>query len=160
MTRNRECQLRSISGLMGTRCLRRTMHAGVLIAILGLMLTGCQGRSSRPPAEIQGVVRLNGEPLEQASVHFTSPRTGESAYANVEPGGTYRIPFPEVDVGELYEVAVRKPVIEVEYATDAPKSQPKTVKIPDKYANRRTSGLSFKIESGGTQTYDIELSGS
>lgn len=103
---------------------------------------------------------MDGKPLEQASVHFTSPLTGESAYANVEPGGTYRIPFPEVDIGEVYEVAVRKPVIEVEYATDAPKSQPKTTKIPDKYANRRTSGLTFKVESGGPQTYDIELSGS
>lgn len=131
-----------------------------MIALFGLMLTGCQGRSSRPPADIHGVVRLDGKPLEQASVHFTSPRTGESAYANVEPGGIYRIPFPEVDIGELYEIAVRKPIVEVEYATDAPTSQPKTTKIPDKYANRRSSGLTFKIESGGPQTFDIDLSGS
>ncbi|QDU73093.1 hypothetical protein Pan97_00600 [Bremerella volcania] len=140
--------------------LARHVRAGWIIAIFGLALVGCQGRSARPSADIQGVVRLDGKPLEQASVHFTSPRTGESAYANVEPGGTYRIPFPEVDIGELYEVAVRKPVVEVEYATDAPTSQPKTTKIPDRYANRRTSGLTFKIESGGSQTFDIDLSGS
>ncbi|MEW4565415.1 carboxypeptidase-like regulatory domain-containing protein [Bremerella sp. JC770] len=139
---------------------RRWTCTGLIIATLCVTAVGCQARSSRPPAEIQGVVRLDGKPLEQASVHFTSPRTGESAYANVEPGGTYRIPFPEVDIGELYEVAVRQPIVEVEYATDAPTSQPKTIHIPGKYANRRTSGLTFKIEAGGSQTFDIELSGS
>jgi len=138
----------------------RWTYSGSIVAMVCLVVVGCQGRSSRPSAEIQGVVRMDGKPLEQASVHFTSPRTGESAYANVEPGGTYRIPFPEVDIGELYEVAVRKPILQVEYATDAPTSQPKTTHIPGKYADRRTSGLTFKIEEGGQQTFDIELSGS
>jgi len=144
----------------GNARLKGRIHAGLLLVIFGLLVTGCQGRGSRPPADIQGVVLLDGKPLEQASVHFTSPRTGESAYANVESGGKYRVPFPEVDIGEVYEVAVRKPIMDVEYATDAPMSQPKTVKIPEKYANRRTSGLTFKIESGGPQTFDIELEGS
>ena len=133
-------------------------HAFPLLVVLaGAILLGCSGKPSRPSATIEGTVRYNGEPLEQASVHFTSPLTGESAYANLEPGGKYSLFFPEVDVGQRYEIAVRRLYIEVENAHDPPKIIPMKVKIPSKYHNRTTSGLSFQLEQPGLQSFDIEL---
>ncbi|MEW4455208.1 hypothetical protein AB1L30_21245 [Bremerella sp. JC817] len=130
-----------------------------LMIVVGCVgMGGCSGKSSRPSATIEGVVRYNGQPLEQASVHFTSPLTGESAYANLENGGKYVIEFPEADVGQKYEIAVRRPYIEVEDAHSAPKIIPMKVAIPSKYHHRTTSGLSFQLEQGGMQTFDIELS--
>ncbi len=126
--------------------------------VLSAALTvGCTGQTSRPSATIEGIVRYDGKPLEQASVHFTSPLTGESAVANVDSSGKYTIEFPKADVGQLYEIAIQRPYVEVEDAHAVPKIIPMKTKIPSKYHLRTTSGLTYKVEKGGQQTFDIEL---
>ncbi len=137
---------------------RKLMFA--LLLCSGVVSFGCSGRSARPPATIEGVVTLDGEPLPQGSIHFTSPLTGESAYVNLEPGGTYSVTFPEADVGEAYEVSIQKPQIEEDDAHARVAPVKMDVKIPPKYTDRTTSGLTYEIQDGGTQTFDVELTSS
>lgn len=124
------------------------------------MTLGCGGDRQRPAAEIQGQVRLDGEPLSQGSVHFTSPRSGETAYANLDSSGRYSVRFDQVDVGEVYEVSVSTPVIDEQDAHAVVAPQKMNVTIPSKYTNRTTSGLSLTIEDAGTHEFDIDMSSS
>ncbi|MEX1040048.1 MAG: hypothetical protein WDZ51_05435 [Pirellulaceae bacterium] len=135
--------------------IRLTFVGGVMLAL------GCGAGEARPSAEIQGIVNLDGSPLEQGSVHFTSSRTGETAYANLAPGGTYSVSFPQVDLGEIYEVSVGKPVVDEQdaHALEANPPAAMTVRIPPIYSNRTTSGLSLAIDKKGVQRFDIDLKG-
>ncbi|MCC9606587.1 hypothetical protein LOC68_17110 [Blastopirellula sp. JC732] len=138
------------------------MFRYVHLAILGIaatMLLGCGGGSERPSATIQGVVTLEGKPLDQGSVHFTSPKTGESAYANLTGEGKYLVTFPYADIGQAYQVSIGKTVVDETdaHALAANPPAPMTVKIPAKYSERTTSGLSVTIETGGETQYDIAL---
>ena len=138
----------------------RTIGNGLVCLAVSLAM-GCTEDNARPSAKIEGTVLLDGKPLEVGSVHFTSPQTGETAYANLGPGGKYVVEFPEVDLGQSYQVAVSEPVIELEDATAVAPPPPKDArKIPPKYSNRTTSGITIEVDQGGTLTRDIELSSS
>ena len=125
-------------------------------------ITGCGGERQRPSAEIEGQVRLDGEPLPQGSVHFTSAKSGETAYANLDSEGRYSVHFDQVDIGEVYAVSVSEPVIDEQdaHALEQNPPEPMTVDIPQKYTNRMTSGLSVTIDEGGTHEFDIDMSSS
>lgn len=122
---------------------------------------GCGGSDERPSGEFHGVITLNGKPLEGGSVHFTSPKTGETVSANLASEGQYSIKLPALDVGEVYEVAVASEAIvsgEVHAHEPLPTSS-SSVKVPAKYSNRRTSGLTATVEKSGKQQFDFELAG-
>ncbi|QDV51286.1 carboxypeptidase-like regulatory domain-containing protein [Gimesia fumaroli] len=125
-----------------------------------VLLTGCSGDTdSRPAVEIKGTVTLDGAPLKQASIQFTSPKTGESAYANLDQNGQYSITFPKADIGSAYEITITPPVVEEENAmalAEKPKEKTAT-KIPAKYSSRTTSGLKAKVEQAGANEANFEL---
>lgn len=123
-------------------------------------LAGCGGDTdSRPAVEIKGTVTLDGAPLQEASIQFTSPKTGESAYANLDQNGQYAITFPKADIGTDYEITITPPVVEEENAmalAEQANKKPET-KIPAKYSNRTTSGLTAKVEEAGTNEANFDL---
>tara|TARA_R110002095_G_scaffold2463_1_gene10036 strand:+ start:7555 stop:7998 length:444 start_codon:yes stop_codon:yes gene_type:complete len=124
------------------------------------LLVGCSGDTdSRPAVEIKGTVTLDGAPLQQASIQFTSPKTGESAYANLDQSGQYSITFPKADIGTAYEITITPPVVEEQNAMAlAEQPQEKTVtKIPAKYSDRNSSGLTAKIEQNGKNEFNFDL---
>lgn len=132
-----------------------------LLLIAGSLAVGCGGGDARPGATIEGTVLLDGQPLEMGSVHFTSPQSGETTYANLDSNGKYAVEFPKVDVGQRYLISVDKPVFVAEDAYAPLPPQPKMKrKIPPKYTSRTNSGLEVEIEKGGKLTHDIELSSS
>jgi len=141
---------------------QRRLRAIILLSLVaaGTCLTGCSGRRERPAASFHGIVTLDGKPLEEGSIHFTSPRTGEVAYVNLEKSGTYEVSFPEVDLGEEYEVAVAPTVITFESKAHTGFARSMNVKLPKKYMDRRTSGLRAKIEQPGKNQFDFVLTGS
>ena len=142
---------------------RFTCH--LIVTMLSLILittsfSGCNGSTdSRPAVEINGTVTLDGDPLQEGSIQFSSPKTGESAYANLDANGHYSISFPQADIGTEYEIIVNPPVVEEENAmalAEKPKAK-STMKIPAKYSNRTTSGLKAKIQQAGSNEANFEL---
>ncbi|MFI4875633.1 MAG: hypothetical protein ACIALR_09860 [Blastopirellula sp. JB062] len=122
-------------------------------------LIGCGGGEKRPSATIRGTVTLDDQPLTQGSVHFTSPKTGESTYANLGPNGDYEITFPFADIGQAYQISINKPVEEETdaHVLEARRNTPSEVKIPSKYTERTTSGLTLTLDRPGDTQHDIAL---
>lgn len=139
---------------------QRELIESVAVLMLAVFVSaGCGGGDERPSASIQGTVMLDGEPLSVGSVQFTSTKTGESAYANLDDTGRYLVKFPEADIGTEYQVTVGKPVEENVDANELAMNPPEPVKIriPQRYWNRATSGLTTTISSAGENTFNIDL---
>tara|TARA_R110002095_G_scaffold197961_1_gene177269 strand:+ start:514 stop:951 length:438 start_codon:yes stop_codon:yes gene_type:complete len=134
--------------------------AAALVVLSLCFASGCGGKTDdRPEVEISGVVTLNGAELNEGSVHIKSTKTGESAYVNLTAGGKYSITFPNADIDSEYEVSIAPPVVEEENPLE-PNKQPKIkFSVPRKYTDFTTSGLSFKIEKSGENTFNIDLKG-
>jgi len=122
-------------------------------------LAGCGGSDTRPEATITGQVLLDGSPLTAGSIRFTSTKTGESAYANLDGSGRYEVTFPEADVGSEYDVTVGAAIEEELDATAIAENPPEKVRsrIPRKYSDRTTSGLKTTIATEGENQFDVEL---
>jgi len=118
---------------------------------------GCKGKSDgRPSAQISGRVTLDGKPLSEGSIQFTSSKTGESAYSNLSDEGSYSIFFPSVDIGAEYAVTLGPPVNDLE-EQEAQAIKPLRLMFPRKYTRRTSSGLTAKIEKLGDNEFSFDL---
>ncbi len=98
------------------------------------------------PAEtgsVSGKVTYKGQPLTAGVVILTGA-DGKTHSADLAADGTYS--FKDVKVGE-YKVAVD---------TDNPKNPAKAVKVPAKYQDSKTSGITVDVRKGEA-THDIDL---
>lgn len=145
-----------------------------------LVMPGCKGPKLKGLVPAQGVVTLNGTPVEGATVLF-SPKTigGEavSAQAITEKDGKFKMTTIEPGDGVYpseYNVTVIKDKIEggipLEEAKDrlenpdkyrGEKEPEQTVvhEIPTKYADINTSGLTVTIPAGGQKDIALTLEG-
>ena len=138
-------------------CSRRCLRVWGLL-LTGLML-GCSSGETRPKAQVQGQVTLDGAPLENASIHFISSRSGETSYTNLQPDGRYQLTFAAVDVGEEYQILFG-PTMQDDEIIDANIVQsgpPTTAHIPKKYRDRTTSDLSVTLENKSPQEFNFAL---
>lgn len=139
-----------------------TPSAFAMLAVIGMaMSAGCGGPTDRPQVRVTGVVTLDGAPLTFGSVQFTSTKTGETAYANLDDDGRYMVTFPEADLGVEYEVTVGQPVDDELDATALLENPPEATRnvIPRKYSSRATSGLTVLISDSGETQFDVNLEG-
>ncbi len=127
--------------------------------LLASLVIGCGESDPRPPVEISGVVNLDGAPLQEGSIHFTSGQTGETSYANLNEKGQYSLKFPKADLNTQYEIKIGPPVVDEQDAHALENNPPSKMKqsIPKKYLNRTTSGLKVKIEKDGKNEFDFDL---
>jgi len=130
-----------------------------LTLVMLISFTGCETRKTRPKIEIFGTVTIDGQPLDEGSIHFSSPKTGETTYSNIDTEGNYSVSFEAADIGEAYEVAIGPTIAN---QNDVPASQlvalPKmSIKIPKRYSMRHTSGLTTMIEHAGRNQFDCTL---
>jgi len=121
----------------------------LLVCAVSLMVTGCG--SDR--VDVGGTVtRTDGSPVIGARVTFRSPDTGHTASGVTDQQGRYQLGTSAVGEGILpggYYVVVQ----EDRGSWDEP--SPPT--IDPKYARPATSGLAFKVEPGGNNTFNIEV---
>jgi hypothetical protein len=157
---------------------RHHMHFCLpLLSALALFSVGC-GQSGPAVEYVEGVVTLNGSPLEGATVSF-SPKEpdGIGAAGLTQPNGSFTLnprgakPGSGTAAGD-YSVMISKvemPAL-VEISTDDPRygtreqerleqealnAKPKVI-VPEKYNKAETSPFTAKVESGSnTFTFDI-----
>jgi len=137
----------------------RTLKLISSVSLFCLLLAGCPADDSRPVAEFTGQVSFDGQPMGEGSIHFTSPKTGEGFNANIGEDGKYTVKVGFADVGEVYEVVVSETLVN---PPGTPMNQLKvppklSVKLPNRYRARPTSGLKAKLEKAGTNTANFEL---
>jgi len=127
---------------------------GLAIVLLCAILAACGRNSdSRPSAVLNGTATLDGKPLEEGSLYIASRKTGESAYCNLGPGGTFQVTFPSADINETYEAWITRTDPNPE-GTPADEGKPPlkfAVNIPKKYFSRTDSGLTTTLKPGENQ---------
>ncbi|MDA7886740.1 carboxypeptidase-like regulatory domain-containing protein [Pirellulales bacterium] len=157
-------------------CLRKHFHLPFFCVII-LSSFGC-GNSDANVEYVQGVVTLDGAPLEGATVFF-SPKgsAGKGAAGTTQsdgsftlntqgakPGdgtavGDYSVTVSKVEMPEFPDIAEDDP----RYGTpehdrlqqEASSAKPKVI-VPEKYNSAETSPFTAKVESGSnTFTFDI-----
>lgn len=130
------------------RVLNAARMTTLLAAGVVLVVAGC-GKSGPETAKIRGTVTLDGNPLADAGVAF-STESGQMASAQTDASGNFTIEAPlgknavtvtktaggGADAGDGLMPAE-------DAAAPPPKSQ-----VPDKYSNPKTSGLSVDVAKG------------
>ena len=67
----------------GRRCLAST--------IMPLLVIGCSPADRPPLGRVTGLVRLDGQPLAHATVHFTPAGPGRTSQGTTDPAGRYEL---------------------------------------------------------------------
>ena len=148
-----------------------------LLLVIALCSLGC-GQSGLPVEYVEGVVTLDGAPLEGATVIF-SPKASEGMVAagrtqtdgsftlnaqGAKPGtgttaGDYNVTISKVEMPEFVEISTDDP----RYGTpeqerlqqEADNAKPIVI-VPEKYNQIETSPFTAKVESGSnTFTFDV-----
>jgi len=126
------------------------------IVALSLGATGCGGG---PPATVEGVVRLNGKPLDRGSVTFVPVEGGAGATASIGSGGAYA-----ARTGSLEGLEPGEYVVTVQARGDVIRNakgglpMPGKLLTPAKYTTSKTSDLRATIKPGSNEL-DLELRG-
>lgn len=132
---------------------------GAVFLALMLLTAGC-GSSGPEMARVSGTVTYQGQPLETGTISFISTDPARpNANGTLGPGGTYELqtrePSDGAELGE-YQIAISD--IDPDAMNSALPGEPLelTSKIPEKYQNPATSGLTRTVERG-SNTFDFEL---
>ena len=137
---------------------------GVLIIIVGLFFLG------RPTGTVTGKVTFRGKPVYTGSVIIVG-KDGVAAAGPIETDGTYvvpKAPVGEVTVGVVSKDPVylhrisqlrssRTPIPASALTNPTGIERKKWFPIPKEYEEPVHSGLTFSVQKGDNNKYDIEL---
>lgn len=139
--------------------LKRVIAPVAASLLVIFLLPGCGGEKSRPRAKVHGTIQLDGKPLSEGSVQFTSTKTGEAAFTNLTPDGKYTLEFAQIDLATPYDVTVQAMVDEnLDAIAQLEKpAEKKKSPIPRKYSDRTTSGLKAESIVAGDNEFNFEL---
>lgn len=151
---------------------RRLSHAAgsLWVAALLACVVGCGGSSRPEPAPVSGTVTYNGKPVAHATVMFTPKSGGASATGKTDENGKFTLttfePGDGAIVGEHVVTVTytgpegaeaENPESPEAYGAPPEKAQEEKSPIPTRYANPKTSGLTFEVKAGGPNEFNIEL---
>ena len=133
-----------------------SFRCGVLAIAVGLFtLPGCGETSTMPKTvEVAGTVTLNGEPLTEGMINFSSSSTGDAANAKLGPGG--RFLFGNGVLPGSYRVTITPVGSDI---PPAPGVEPPTLnlEIPSKYSDLTTTDLKATVAPGNDDfTFDLK----
>lgn len=147
---------RRISDTFCALTMKLTCRIGlpILLATLCLGVAGCGSSSKGPAGYVSGKVTLNGNPVSNASVVFSSSTKGFAAEAKLDPAGAFRL-TDSLPVGD-YVVTVKPPPAPPPLGAPVAPSLPKS-DIPEKYRSEEKSDLKFPIKAGAnTANFDLK----
>jgi hypothetical protein len=129
--------------------------SSALVVFAGLLASGC---GSSNFGTVDGVVSLNGKPLEGGNVAFYAVSTGPLSYGTIGPDGSYHLRSAARD-----SVVVGSYIATISYRSGRPspgmtlKQIEALEKVPIKYCTKDTSDLKVDVQPG-KNTIDLKLS--
>ncbi len=143
--------------------MKRQLSSSAIVFLLVTSLVFVTACSGPDIGQVSGKVTVNGKPLGNAHINFSSPDQKVSVNANLNEDGTYVIKTYEHDglpPGD-YQVAVKSGTFGYEetplVGQAPPASARPTVHIPPKYAYPKTSGLTATVQRGKNKSFDFDL---
>ena len=119
------------------------------LSVLLLCFCGCSGASSGNIGLVEGVVTLDGTPVQGAYVRFF-PETGRGSSGKTDKEGHYELRYTRSEDGAIignHKVTITTEVGGDNYGIeDASESQ--TVSVPKKYLDPKKTELTATVESG------------
>ncbi|MDR1958382.1 MAG: carboxypeptidase-like regulatory domain-containing protein [Planctomycetaceae bacterium] len=142
-------------------------HLHIIISLV-IAFAGCTQRSPYDTAYVDGVVLMDGSPMQGVSVTFspvTNSAGGNSAGGVTDISGKFTLTTGGAPVGSgaldgEYDVTFRKvEVRETTFEESLTGKQPNEIDlVPKKYGNAKTSGIApVKVEKGGKNSFKFEL---
>jgi hypothetical protein len=126
----------------------------LFVVVLLILLGGCGGGGRQiKTGKVAGQVTFDGKPVTDGVVHFVS-KTGYGAQASLNESGKYSVAVEAAEY-QVY-VAPHPPGQSGPPGTGQAPKQAASV-IPMKYREPGTSGLTFTVEEGKDNKFDIEL---
>lgn len=126
----------------------------LLIAVA--LLQGCAGETSTMPktVEVSGLVTVNGTPLTEGAVNFSSSSTGDAAIANINQDG--RFLFGNGVLPGTYRVTITPSNSMIPPAPGV--TPPKlNLSIPAKYTDLASTDLKAEVTPQSTEfTFDLK----
>lgn len=121
---------------------------GALVSC-GMLLLGCSGTKYPPLADVQGIVRVDGEPAGDLTVIFQPRIQGRSSTGVTDREGRYSLAFTESTRGAIIGPHV------VTLSLDPDVAAARGSLIMPKYLNK-----TFDVEvKAGKNTHDFDLTG-
>jgi hypothetical protein len=136
------------------------MSSSVLICV------GCNGKRLPTLVKAEGVVTLDGVPVENATIAFISEKTDYHAVGNTNAQGRFsmRVSRSEYNgkIGACpgdYKVEITKSVVGAQGSSESTEEAQVTLRndIPTKYASIGSSGLNVTIPDKGSDQLNFEL---
>jgi len=127
---------------------------GMVAALWSVALAGCGQGDKFPRYKVSGKVTYQSQPVEEGTITFEDPTTGQTNEGTLGSGGAYSTELPPGG----FKVSVSPPLIETKGTGDSPPDKvPKKVgNIPKKYWVQETSGLSAEV-SKDKRSFDFDL---
>lgn len=136
---------------------RRPASGRYCLLLLSVVLTGCSRNDGFELVPVQGTVKLDGEPLADASVTF-QPELGRPSLGRTDRNGNYDLQYTPEKRGALPgpNKVIISTYVEPDNDSDDPQIQAgKAERVPLQY-NRRTQ-LEVVVEAGKSEPYDFDL---
>jgi len=147
------------------------LASSAILLMCVCVLAGCGGRANdewtaqrHKVAAVSGVVLLDGQPLEGATVNFFSADREVTAYGRTNAQGEFQLTTYDAGDGAVagaHKVTVKKvETITVPNPEDPnlpPISSKETWHTPKRFGSVGTSPLSANVDPGGTSGIKLEL---
>ena len=138
----------------------RVFRPGVLLTVISVLgVMGCGGNAP-PTGHVSGVIKLNGQPLEGATIEFT-PAAGRSSVAMTDSEGKYVLKYTNTVDGALigeHTVRISTGVAGSASNEGGGASAGMAERIPPAYNSQ--SEVKADVKSGSnTFDYDIDSGG-
>ena len=136
----------------------------ILVCLLALpLLSACNQQGTPGCVPAAGIVTLNGEPVEEASVIFAPQDTtgAQSASAKTDKNGKFVVTTVKPGDGMLpgeYLVLITKTTVSGEKSKDGDDRQIVN-HLPPKYGSKGTSDLKVSIPPKGDKNIELKMEG-